>query len=141
VHDVFHADANENDIIKRFEFLKNNYAPVSLNKSEIQDSYKMPKWKRIFDILFASTAIILLSPLFLLITLLIRLESKGKVFYTAPRVGTGYETFGFYKFRSMYSDADKKVESMMDKNQYKSHFEEEEPFNNVVFFFRLIMLL
>lgn len=132
VNDVFDIHANEKDIMARFEFLQEHFVPERLTINESREVYKIPKWKRAFDIVFASLAILLLSPFFLLMALMIRLESKGKVFYAAPRVGTGYQTFGFYKFRSMYSGADKKVESMMDKNQYDSSFQKEESLENSI---------
>jgi lipopolysaccharide/colanic/teichoic acid biosynthesis glycosyltransferase len=55
-----------------------------------------------------------------LIALLIRIESPGKVFYAAPRIGRGYKEFGFYKFRSMYKDADQRLNELMKHNQYES---------------------
>jgi lipopolysaccharide/colanic/teichoic acid biosynthesis glycosyltransferase len=88
--------------------------------------FSIPLWKRVFDILFASIAILALSPLFLLIALLIRIESPGKVFYTASRIGRGYKQFGFYKFRSMYRDADQRMKELMIHNQYNT----EHPRNN-----------
>ena len=88
--------------------------------------FRLPLWKRAFDILGASLIILMLSPLFLLTILLIRLESKGPIFYVSKRVGTGYKIFGFYKFRSMRVNAD----SMLDKlkkenNQYAQAAVEE----------------
>ena len=129
VHDIFNTDADENDIIERFKFLKETSSVEHLNTKETSEIYKIPRWKRAFDIVFASIALILFSPLFLLIAISIRLESKGKVFYAAPRVGSGYKIFGFYKFRSMHTDADKNVGDLMDKNQYESRPQENE--NNV----------
>lgn len=58
--------------------------------------------KRVFDILASSTCLILTSPLFIAIAIAIKLDSKGKVVYAAPRGGRGRD-FAFYKFRSMYS--------------------------------------
>jgi exopolysaccharide biosynthesis polyprenyl glycosylphosphotransferase len=63
--------------------------------------------KRICDLIGASVSIVLLSPLMLLIATLIKLTSKGPVFYTAPRVGRGGRHFMFFKFRSMTVSADK----------------------------------
>lgn len=80
--------------------------------------YKIPLDKRVFDVVGASIALLLLSPLFLIIALLIRLQSKGPVFYYSLRVGTGYKIFRFYKFRSMSVDADKKLSSLKHLNQY-----------------------
>lgn len=79
---------------------------------------KLPLWKRVFDITFSLTAILFLSPMFILTALLIRLESKGKIIYKAKRVGSNYKIFHFYKFRSMYADADKRVAEFKKKNQY-----------------------
>lgn len=81
-------------------------------------TYHMPLAKRLFDLFFASLALLLLSPLFALIALLIRLESRGPVFYYSLRVGTGYRVFRFYKFRSMAADAEKKLSQLKHLNQY-----------------------
>jgi lipopolysaccharide/colanic/teichoic acid biosynthesis glycosyltransferase len=79
---------------------------------------KVSFFKRAFDILASGLALLLLSPLFLLIVALIKLESKGPVFYISKRVGTGYRIFNFYKFRSMRVGADKELQKMMHLNQY-----------------------
>lgn len=62
--------------------------------------------KRTFDIVCAALAIVLLLPLWLLLALLIRLDSKGPVFYTQERVGMDGRLFLLYKFRTMIADAD-----------------------------------
>ncbi len=80
--------------------------------------YHLPLIKRLFDIFFSGLALLLLSPLFLLIIILIRAESKGKVFYYSLRVGTGYQIFKFYKFRSMFTGADAKLKELSHLNQY-----------------------
>lgn len=93
------------------------------NRSKRNDTwnegdFRVPVWKRAFDILFAGMAILSLLPLFMVVAIAIRLESPGKVFYAAPRIGRGYKVFGFYKFRSMYKDADQRLKSLMVNNQY-----------------------
>lgn len=87
--------------------------------------FKLPIWKRIFDILASGTALILLSPFLLLIALAIRLESKGPIIYKSKRVGSNYHVFDFLKFRSMYTDADKHLKNLNKKNQYASDEEVE----------------
>lgn len=82
--------------------------------------YRIPFWKRLFDILFAGSLLLVLSPLFLLIALVIKLESNGPVFYVSRRVGAGYRTFNFLKFRSMVAGADSKLASLKHLNQYES---------------------
>lgn len=117
-HDVFDIDANPVDILKRFEFINKQYDLLNKTTTDHLPTFKLPIWKRTFDILFSSCVLLILFPFFIIIAILIRIESKGKVYYTSPRVGTGYKIFGFLKFRSMYTDADKKVDSMMKNNQY-----------------------
>ncbi|HTX88895.1 MAG TPA: sugar transferase [Bacteroidales bacterium] len=79
--------------------------------------YRMPVSKRAFDIVLSSAALILLSPLFLIMMIAIRLESKGKVYYTSVRVGR--EPFRFYKLRSMRTGADAQLSQLArEKNQY-----------------------
>ena len=88
------------------------------HKTEVE-SYRIPTWKRTFDIIFSSIAIILLSPIFLLTALAIRMESKGPILFKSKRVGTNYRIFDFLKFRSMFVDADKKLfELSKEHNQY-----------------------
>lgn len=87
--------------------------------------FKLPLWKRIFDILASGIALILLSPILLLIALAIRVESKGPIIYKSKRVGSNYHIFDFLKFRSMYTDADKHLKNLNKKNQYASDEEVE----------------
>lgn len=63
---------------------------------------------RFLDILFSFLGLLLLLPIFFLIYLLIRIESKGPGFYSQIRVGQGGKDFRLYKFRSMRVGADKK---------------------------------
>ena len=62
---------------------------------------------RFFDVVFSGLGLIVLSPLFLVLYILIRLESKGGGFYAQERIGKDGKPFKLYKFRSMRQDADK----------------------------------
>ena len=93
-------------------------------KNEVKQ-FVLPLWKRIFDIVFACIALIVLSPIFFIIALAIRLESKGAFIYNSKRVGTNYTIFDFLKFRSMYTDADKRLNELSAQNQYKEESTEE----------------
>lgn len=75
----------------------------------------IPK-KRIFDLLFSLAVLILGSPLFFLIAVAIRLSSKGQVIYSHERVGRGGKCFQCYKFRTMYPDADQRLEKLLLEN-------------------------
>lgn len=83
--------------------------------------FKLPLWKRCFDIFFTLGALLVLSPLFLITAIAVRLESKGPVIYTSQRVGTNYKIFGFLKFRSMYADADQRLKEYKELNQYQGN--------------------
>ena len=65
--------------------------------------------KRAFDIIISITALIVLSPLFLLAGALIKLTSKGSIFFTQTRVGKDGKLFNIYKFRTMRVDAEKET--------------------------------
>jgi exopolysaccharide biosynthesis polyprenyl glycosylphosphotransferase len=62
--------------------------------------------KRTFDLVFASSILIIASPLFLIIAILIKLVSKGPIFYFQERIGLNGEVFRVIKFRSMRADAE-----------------------------------
>lgn len=64
--------------------------------------------KRLFDIFFSFIGLVVLLPVFLIISLLIVIDSRGGVFYRQVRVGKNGKDFGLFKFRSMVSNADKK---------------------------------
>ena len=116
---------------KTASFIKNefietdiNYAPNFSNNDETTP-YKIPLGKRLFDIISASSAIIVLSPLLVVIAVLIRLGSKGPIIYKSKRVGTGYHVFDFYKFRSMDPNADKKIKEISHLNLYSKEKSQE----------------
>lgn len=88
-------------------------------------SLHFPISKRIFDTLFAGFILLCLLPVFLVVAILIKLESKGPIFYYSYRVGTGYRIFKFWKFRSMRQDADQMLSSMKGLNQYQADAEQE----------------
>ncbi len=71
----------------------------------------MPVWeqraKRLIDIVVSSVILLLLLPLWVLVAILIRLESGGPIFYVQDRVGRDGKLFKMYKFRSMYHEAEK----------------------------------
>lgn len=115
IAEVFLKPLSVDGIIRKLEMIIESRQPVELTQKY---EYKIPLNKRIFDVVFASFALLLLSPVFLVVALLIRLQSKGPVFYYSLRVGTGYKIFRFYKFRSMAVDADKKLSQLKHLNQY-----------------------
>jgi len=109
------------NLVGRIEYLKEFRQKIAPLEPELEReiTYHMPISKRIFDVVMASGALIALSPVLLLVMIAIRLESKGKVYYTSRRVGR--EPFDFYKLRSMRVGADADLAKLAkDKNQYAS---------------------
>jgi lipopolysaccharide/colanic/teichoic acid biosynthesis glycosyltransferase len=121
VSDCYVAPIPFDDLIERLKFL----SFYKLLRSQVNQlsqvpvvEYQMPFSKRVLDLTISSISLIILSPFFLLVALLIKLDSRGPVFYTSKRVGTGYKIFDFYKFRSMRVGADAEIASLAHKNQY-----------------------
>jgi len=74
----------------------------------MQGNLYRDRMKRVFDFLASLAGLILLSPLFLLIGMIIMLSSPGGVIFTQERIGKGFEKFKLYKFRSMFPNAPSK---------------------------------
>ncbi len=72
--------------------------------------------KRLFDIVFSLTVLVLFSPFYLAIALLVVLTSDGPVFYIQKRVGQDYRHFGCIKFRTMVNNADQLLEDLLQSS-------------------------
>lgn len=74
--------------------------------------------KRLMDIFGALCGVILLSPVFIIVTILIKLEDpKGPIFFKQIRVGKDGKAFGMYKFRSMVTDAEERLNDLLQHNE------------------------
>ncbi|EPY2289512.1 sugar transferase [Clostridium sporogenes] len=73
--------------------------------------------KRIIDILGSIIGLLLLSPILIITAIVIKLDSKGPIFFIQERVGKNGEYFNMYKFRSMVIDAEEKLYQLKDKNE------------------------
>lgn len=80
--------------------------------------YVLPWWKRAIDIAVSLTALLLLSPLLVLVAIMIKLDSKGPIFYRSPRAGTNFHVFGMLKFRTMGVRADQQLKDLAANNIY-----------------------
>ena len=73
--------------------------------------------KRVLDLVVSGCALVLLSPLFLITAILIKLEDRGPVFFKQTRVGLKGRTFSMWKFRSMIVNAESSKDKLLKQNQ------------------------
>ncbi len=118
--DIFDENFTEGDLILRLHFLfKKKWYITTQAAYKIQSLHiETPLWKRIFDIVVVGGALLVLSPLFLLVALVIGLDSRGPIFYKSKRAGSGFKIFDLYKFRTMRTNADQLIKDMTDLNMY-----------------------
>ena len=128
VNDTINKDASVTALNKKIQFIsdrENILFDDEAPKYKIL-KFKIPVWKRLFDIVFSGLAIIILSPIFILTAIAIKLESKGPVLFKSKRVGTNYTIFDFLKFRSMYIDAEDRLKDLSKTNNQYAEKEEDE---------------
>jgi len=107
------------DGVSFYEKVTNKLLVENINHSDLifcdgfRLSYINMLLKRTYDILLSLIGLIITSPLFLTIPFLIKLESKGPIFFKQKRVGRNGELFYIYKFRSMQRDAEIKTGPIM----------------------------
>ena len=92
--------------------------------------------KRTFDVVISGLCILITLPVFLLIALAIRLESRGPVLFVSQRAGAGYRIFDFYKFRTMQTDAEQMRDQLKTLNSYYAKHNDPAS-NNSPFFFKV----
>lgn len=129
VNDTINRDASVTVLNKKILFISDRESILFDDEAPKYKilKFKIPVWKRLFDIFFSGLAIIILSPIFILTAIAIKLESKGPVMFKSKRVGTNYTIFDFLKFRSMYIDAEERLKDLSkDHNQYAEKEEEGE---------------
>lgn len=87
------------------------------NKEKFEKKFGYIVIKRFTDLFFSTFALIVLSPVFLIIALVIKLDSNGPVLFRQERVGLNEKHFIMYKFRTMCVDAEEKFESVKERNE------------------------
>lgn len=121
IDDLYAGKVNPDSLQIRIEFLKNHrFQDRSALPDNTIEVFRIPLWKRMFDLAFASVLIVLMGPVMLAIAMMIRLESKGRILYVSQRAGTGYRVFDFYKFRSMRDGAETELDRLLHLNQYQN---------------------
>jgi len=105
-------------VVERLQQKGNQLKEKSLN------DIRTPLGKRIFDIIVSGTALFFLSPVFLIVAALLKLESRAPIFFVSKRVGIGYKIFDLIKFRSMVPGAENKLSDLSKLNIYVTDDEE-----------------
>lgn len=83
-------------------------------------------FKRTFDIVCSLCALIILSPVLLIVAVIIMIDDFGNPFFVQERIGKDLKPFKMIKFRSMYKDAEKRKAELMQHNEYSDvHFKME----------------
>lgn len=126
VDDIIEIDKTAAVLNAKIKFLKKlkKYSTqpakhVDANKSGLSVKLAFKEvLRRFVDITISLSLIILLLPLFVLIAIVVKLESKGPIFYISKRAGKGYKIFNFYKFRTMHLGADSQREELEKLNLY-----------------------
>ncbi|ARW20159.1 UDP-glucose:undecaprenyl-phosphate glucose-1-phosphate transferase [Pediococcus pentosaceus] len=90
---------------------------VLIDEQAQNQRYVYRFFKRMLDIVASVIGLIVLSPVFLIVSLAIKAEDRGPIFYSQVRLGKGQRPFKMYKFRSMIVDADKKIEKLLEQNE------------------------
>lgn len=85
-------------------------------KNQIRNYNFIPWWKKPIDILVSIFALLLFSPIMIFIAIAIKLTDKGPIFYAQERVGYRGKRFKILKFRTMYADAEKKLQEILEKD-------------------------
>lgn len=129
-------DIQENEVVideEKFEIIDDQVVETKDEKAEIENEDVVVEFepvkikggkayaffKRTFDIFCSLLAIIVLSPILLIVGLLVKLTSRGPMIYVSKRIGKNGKVFNFYKFRSMYKDAEQRLQELLDKNEVK----------------------
>ena len=95
---------------------------TALMDKELEYQMPQPKpvyefFKRFFDIVLSAFALVVLSPVFLVVAILVKAEDGGNVFFSQTRLTKGGKRFEMYKFRSMCPDAEEKLAQLLKDNE------------------------
>lgn len=100
------------------ELKEREIRPITIDAGRQHRRYGYRFIKRVFDFVASLLGLIILSPLFLIIAIAIKVEDpKGAVFYSQTRLGRGEVPFKMYKFRSMVSNSDELLEKLLKDNE------------------------
>ncbi|PRY40096.1 sugar transferase [Spirosoma oryzae] len=116
--DITNMSGDWQDKINYYLDLSTRLATVYVSAPPTYYQFRLPLWKRSIDIAVSLSALLLLSPLLLIVALLIKLDSKGPILYKSARAGANFRIFNMYKFRTMKAMADRLIGDMKASNIY-----------------------
>ncbi len=108
----------------RRALIRHGFVPLNSQRQTRSRSFSFLRslngalYKRLFDIVFSLSVLILFAPVYLLLALLISWSSPGSVFYIQQRVGKNRKPFGCIKFRTMVNNADEVLTQMMETSPH-----------------------
>jgi exopolysaccharide biosynthesis polyprenyl glycosylphosphotransferase len=116
------------DVLVPSDFFQTRLASVAMNDSRAWPAMELRRGmpsaggivlKRVIDIVVSLVALILLSPILVIIAIAIKLDSSGPVFFSQNRVGFKRKMFKMHKFRTMHQDAEERIKELEDENEVK----------------------
>ena len=113
--------------IPDLDLIVSNNIPKTINSFRTQAFLAL---KRIFDLFCATLAFIILLPLFLIVMIAIKIDSKGPAIYSQERVGKNGKIFKIYKFRTMVQNSKEMLEEMLKNPIYKKQWDENKKIEN-----------
>ncbi|HEY2727559.1 MAG TPA: sugar transferase [Parafilimonas sp.] len=105
-------------ILKKFKHLQDKL-PYHVERPKKRVLDRQYILKRSVDIILSAALLLFLLPLIIIISVAIKIESKGPVFYKSKRAGEWYKVFTFFKFRTMVVNADSMIADLQYMNEYK----------------------
>ncbi|MCB9640029.1 MAG: sugar transferase [Myxococcales bacterium] len=109
----------DKSILQRLEEQRAERLRIEARLRQKDAHSRADRWTRLLDIALAGTALVVLSPLFLMLMLLVRLTSRGPIFFRQMRAGLRGQPFMIYKFRTMVVDAEHKKRALLSQNEQK----------------------
>ena len=117
--DLFPHDFSKGDLVDRLNYFiqRRQFQGIQPAKFIVLE-VKIPFWKRTIDVISTGIALLLLSPILTIVSILIKLDSKGPIVYKSLRVGENYRVFEIYKFRTIRTNADQLSMNIRSLNRY-----------------------
>ena len=124
--DFTNVSGDWQDKINYYLDLSTRLSAVYVSAAPTYYQFRLPFWKRSIDIAVSLSALLLLSPLLLVVAVLIKLDSRGPILYKSARAGTNFRIFNMYKFRTMKVMADRLIGEMKASNIYAKKTDQSE---------------